>query len=65
MVKYFVENNYSRECMTRNGKIARLPAANREELNQRLLGVTSEENTQRIRRIPGLGEDYDCSKNPK
>jgi hypothetical protein len=43
-----------RKRMTRNGKIARLPAALHEE-----------QNKQRIRRILGLGEGYDGSKNPE
>jgi len=55
--------------MTRNGKIARLPAAICEELNQRLRdgkqGKQSLVWPQWIRRILGLGEGYDGSKNPE
>ena len=55
--------------MTRDGKIARLPAAIREEPNQRLLeGEQGKQLVlwpQRIRRIPGLGQGYDGSKNPE
>jgi hypothetical protein len=55
--------------MTRKGKIARLPAAIREELNQRLLDSEQGKQLivwpQRIRRILGLGEGYDGSKNPE
>jgi len=53
--------------MTRNGKIARLPAALREELNQRLLDGEQGKPwvEQRIRQLLGLGPGCDGSKNPE
>jgi len=68
MVKYLREQPNQRECMTRDGKVARLPAALRQEFNQRLLNGEQGKQLvlwpQRIRRILGLGEGDDGSKYP-
>jgi hypothetical protein len=69
MVKCFRECRNQSKRMTRTGKIARLPAALREELNQRPLDGKQGKQLvfwpQRIMRILGLGVGYDASKNPE